>query len=188
MPVGSLSFPDLTTDCSACAALCCIALHFDQGDDFAIDKAAGVPCHNLAKDSFDCKIHDGLIQQGFGGCVAFDCLGAGQYTIQTVFGGITWRSHPELLPEMMEVFRILRRLHQALEILKYLSLLPLSEEQERLVALVKSSFDAPEDGWTLATLSALETEGAFDLYNTALPAFQSLFSDRNALAALRPAT
>ena len=89
---------------------------------------------------------------------------------------------------MMEVFRLLRRLHQSLEILKYLELMPLGDDQLHLVNMLKAGFTEPEDGWTMSTLTALETDGAFDLYHTALPAFQSLFDDPKALAALRAAT
>lgn len=185
---AGFDYPDLTTDCSACASLCCVALHFDKGDDFALDKRAGVACPNLAPDAFSCTIHDDLGRKGFDGCIKFDCLGAGNHTIQGVFGGTDWRAHPELLPEMMDVFRILRRVHQSLEILRYLELLPLDTQQAQLIDMIKSGFIEPEGGWTLSTLSALETDGAFDLYQTALPAFQSLLSDPNALAALRRAT
>jgi hypothetical protein len=89
---------------------------------------------------------------------------------------------------MMEVFRILRRLHQSLEILRYLELLPLKDDQLHLIGMLKAGFSEPEEGWTLSSLTDLETEGVFDLYHTALPAFQSLFDDPNALAALRTAT
>ena len=185
---GAFSYPDLKTDCSACTSLCCVALHFDKGKDFALDKPAGIACPNLSQDSFSCAIHDDLSKAGFTGCIKFDCLGAGQHTVQGVFGGTDWRTHPELLPEMMDVFRIMRRMHQSLEILRYLELLPLNAEQQQLVEMIKAGFTEPQDGWTLSTLSALETDGAFDLYQTALPAFQSLLEDPNALAALRAAT
>lgn len=185
---GDFVYPDMKTDCSACSSLCCVALHFDRGEDFALDKPAGVACPNLDPNKFACAIHNDLGKSGFGGCIKFDCLGAGQHTVQGVFGGTDWRAHPELLPEMMEVFRILRRLHQSLEILRYLDLMPLNDAQQGAVAMLKAGFTAPEDGWTLSTLTALETDGAFDLYQTALPVFQSLFDDPKALAALRAAT
>lgn len=185
---GDFSYPDMKTDCSACTSLCCVALHFDRGEDFALNKPAGVPCPNLSDTSFSCAIHSDLTRSGFGGCVKFDCLGAGQHTVQEVFGGTDWRGHPELLPEMMEVFRILRRLHQSLEILKYLELLRLDDAQSQMIDMLKGAFTAPEDGWTLSSLTDLETDGAFDLYHTALPAFQSALQDPNALAALRAAT
>ena len=182
------AYPDMKTDCSACSSLCCVALHFDRGTDFALDKPAGVACPNLDPQKFSCAIHDDLAKAGFTGCIKFDCLGAGQHTVQGVFGGTDWRAHPELLPEMMEVFRLLRRLHQSLEILKYLELMPLGDDKLHLVNMLKAGFTEPEDGWTMSTLTALETDGAFDLYHTALPAFQSLFDDPKALAALRAAT
>ena len=188
MSGGDFAYPELKTDCGACSSLCCVALHFDRGEDFALDKPAGVACPNLEPQKFACAIHGDLARSGFGGCIKFDCLGAGQHTVQGVFGGTDWRGHPELLPEMMEVFRILRRLHQSLEILRYLELMPLEDSHIQVIDMIKAAFVEPEDGWTLSSLTDLETDGAFDLYQTALPAFQSLLSDPKALAALRAAT
>ena len=77
---------DLVADCGRCAGLCCVALPFAATADFAIDKAAGVPCPNLA-DDFSCRIHDHLRPEGFPGCIAYDCSGAGQRVTQVVFDG-----------------------------------------------------------------------------------------------------
>ncbi|KFD44577.1 hypothetical protein IU11_00975, partial [Cellulosimicrobium sp. MM] len=68
---------DLRSDCSRCTGLCCVGLHLVRSADFAIDKPAGTPCPNLRTD-FGCGIHARLPESGFPGCVAYDCLGAGQ--------------------------------------------------------------------------------------------------------------
>lgn len=68
---------ELAADCSSCRGLCCRALPFTRSADFAIDKPAGVSCPNLAAN-FRCQIHAELLPRGFGGCVSFDCFGAGQ--------------------------------------------------------------------------------------------------------------
>ncbi len=67
----------LRADCTRCVALCCVATNFAKSADFAISKREGKACPNLDK-THQCSIHDGLRSKGFGGCVAFDCLGAGQ--------------------------------------------------------------------------------------------------------------
>lgn len=104
---------ELVADCSRCAALCCVALPFAASADFAIDKADGVPCPNLAPDH-RCVIHAELSPRGFGGCVAFDCQGAGQQTTQVTFGGRDWRAQPAIAAEMFEAFRTMRQVHELL--------------------------------------------------------------------------
>ncbi len=109
----------LKADCSACAALCCVIPPFDAVQGFGFDKPAETPCHHLCADH-RCGIHAGLVEQGFAGCVAFDCLGAGQrLTAQAVerFGSADWRARPEVArwlfaayPRMREVQEWLARL------------------------------------------------------------------------------
>ncbi|OAB40101.1 pentapeptide repeat-containing protein [Paenibacillus glacialis] len=116
------SFPDrshlsLRGDCENCFGLCCAALPFAASVDFAIDKDAGQPCHNLQSD-FRCGIHTTLRQQGFRGCTVFDCFGAGQKVSQITFGGQDWRQNPASAKQMFEVLSIMRQLH---ELLWYLS-------------------------------------------------------------------
>lgn len=101
---------DLRADCSRCSAVCCVALPYAASADFAYDKPAGRPCRHLT--GFACSIHAGLPEQGFGGCVAFDCLGAGQLVTQHTFGGLTWRDRPELAKEVFDAFLILRQLQE----------------------------------------------------------------------------
>ncbi|MEU4424168.1 pentapeptide repeat-containing protein [Actinoplanes sp. NPDC024001] len=101
----------LAADCERCAALCCVAPAFSKSSDFAIDKPAGRPCRNLS-DDFRCTIHEELPKRGFGGCVVFDCFGAGQRITQETFGGRDWRSAPEIAGDMFAVLPVMRQLHE----------------------------------------------------------------------------
>lgn len=102
---------DLRADCANCFALCCVALPFSVSADFAIAKDAGRPCPNL-DDDFRCGIHPRLRDEGFAGCVAFDCFGAGQKVSQHTFGGRDWRRFPETSGRMFAAFGVMRALHE----------------------------------------------------------------------------
>lgn len=104
---------DLRADCSRCVGLCCAALPFAASADFAIDKPAAVPCPQLAQD-FRCGIHRDLGERGFGGCVAFDCFGAGQQVTQVSFGGTDWVRRPDLAGQIFDVFTVVLHLHELL--------------------------------------------------------------------------
>jgi len=104
---------ELRADCERCAALCCVAPAFSASVEYAIDKPAGQACPHLHAD-FRCSIHDRLRPSGFGGCAAFDCLGAGQQVVQLTFGGRDWRAEPEIAASMFAAFAVMRRLHQLL--------------------------------------------------------------------------
>ena len=103
----------LRPDCASCYALCCTAFGFTKSADFAVDKAAGTPCRNLATD-FSCTIHESLRPRGFSGCTVFDCFGAGQTVSQGYFPGENWHSHPERAQEMFGAFASVRQLHEML--------------------------------------------------------------------------
>ncbi len=103
----------LRADCAKCFGLCCVALSFKASADFAVDKRAGTACHNLLTD-FSCGIHRHLQQRGFGGCVTFDCLGAGQKVAQVMFKGRDWRLAPETAELMFQVLPVVRDLHRLL--------------------------------------------------------------------------
>jgi uncharacterized protein YjbI with pentapeptide repeats len=103
----------LRADCRRCAGLCCVAPAFAASADFAIDKPAGRPCPNLRPD-FRCGIHDRLRPEGFPGCAAYDCFGAGQQVVQVTFGGRDWRRTPEIATQMFEAFAVMRQLHELL--------------------------------------------------------------------------
>ena len=117
MPSSPLPLADerahLRADCARCAALCCVGPAFAASADFAIDKAAGVPCPNLRADDL-CGIHDRLRDRGFPGCAVFDCFGAGQHVVQGTFGGRTWRGSPERAASMFAVLPVMRQLHEML--------------------------------------------------------------------------
>ncbi|WP_102225436.1 hypothetical protein [Acidimangrovimonas sediminis] len=119
----------LETDCSSCAALCCVMLAFDKGKDFAFDKNPGEPCRNLSGHS--CTIHDSLTPKGFPGCVAYDCLGAGNRVVQEVFGGQSWQQEPRLIPVMMEAFSAMREVHKRIDYLRAAEMLPLTPRDEQ---------------------------------------------------------
>ncbi|MGW2545833.1 pentapeptide repeat-containing protein, partial [Kitasatospora sp. NPDC001574] len=114
MTVPSLN---LVSDCGSCFGLCCVALPFAAGSDFAVNKSAGSPCRNLQTD-FTCGIHERLRDTGFPGCTVYDCFGAGQHVSQVTFGGRSWREEPESGARMFEVFPVVRQLH---ELLRYLT-------------------------------------------------------------------
>lgn len=103
----------LQADCQRCVGLCCVATAFSASADFAIDKAAGEACPNLQSD-FRCAIHFRRRQEGFKGCVAYDCFGAGQHITQETFDGRDWRSSPPIAAQMFEVFTVMRQLHELL--------------------------------------------------------------------------
>lgn len=100
----SLSLPaHLKADCAACVGLCCVVPPFDAVQGFGFDKPAETPCRHLCAD-FRCGIHVGLMAQGFEGCVAFDCLGAGQ-RVTAAFAGANWREQPGLAAPMFDAYR-----------------------------------------------------------------------------------
>ena len=103
----------LQPECGRCCGLCCVAPALAAGPDFAIDKEAGRPCPNLTED-FRCSIHQRLRAEGFRGCVAYDCFGAGQKVTQITFQGRSWRQSPEVAAEMFDVFGVVRQLHSML--------------------------------------------------------------------------
>lgn len=83
---GGVSTPahELAARCDACAALCCVLPRFERSAQFAHTKPAFDPCRNLA--GHRCTIHDRLTGSGYVGCVAFDCLGAGQRVTAVLAG------------------------------------------------------------------------------------------------------
>ena len=137
----------LATDCSRCAALCCLALAFDKGDDFAFDKNPGEPCRNLS--GHQCSIHDRLTAEGFPGCVAYDCLGAGNRVVQEVFAGQSWQKNPQLTRPMMEAFSGMREVHKRIDLLRAAKTLPLSDRDDQarrdyLARLEQHRWSGPE--------------------------------------------
>lgn len=95
------------SDCDNCAALCCIAYPSDDMPGFAASKESGEPCPRLDACG-RCTIYDRRVDEGFAGCLAFECFGAGQYVTQALFKGRDWRDDPDLLPSMVERFLAVR--------------------------------------------------------------------------------
>jgi hypothetical protein len=140
--------PGLKPDCERCCGLCCVAPAFSASPDFAINKAAGRPCPNLTEE-FRCSIHERLRAEGFRGCVAYDCFGAGQKVTQVTFNGQDWRRSPQIAAQMFEVYGVMRQLHALLlylsEALKLHPAGPLHGELRRaLEELEEHSRESPD--------------------------------------------
>ncbi len=106
----------LRSDCSRCTGLCCVGLHLVRSADFAIDKPAGTPCPNLGA-GFGCGIHSRLRASGFPGCVAYDCLGAGQRVtaaVREAHDGATWRDDPAAARDAFAALPVVTQLHELL--------------------------------------------------------------------------
>jgi len=104
--------PSLVADCEQCFGLCCVLLPFSAVSGFGMDKPGGMPCPHLADDD-RCGIHATLRQDGWSGCVTFDCFGAGQQVSQVTYGGVSWRERDNL-GEMAAVLSVMRVLHEML--------------------------------------------------------------------------
>lgn len=108
---------ELKVHCEKCFGLCCVALYFSASEGFPTNKEAGKPCINLQSD-FTCSVHKDLRNNGLKGCIAYDCLGAGQKVAQVTCGGNDWRQAPQSAEKIFDAFLIMRQLH---EMLWYLS-------------------------------------------------------------------
>jgi hypothetical protein len=126
---------DFSADCGKCFALCCTALSFERGRQFAHDKAAGQPCHHLAND-FRCTIHTRREQLGYDGCETFDCLGAGQRA-SAIFAGENWRREPTIARRLYASFSLLLRIQEMRRALETAADLDLHArlDEERLALL-----------------------------------------------------
>lgn len=124
----------LTSDCSRCRGLCCVGLYFSAADGFPVDKDAGVRCAHLLPDC-RCDIHSELEGRGMKGCMAFDCLGAGQ---RVVAGGGTGAEQAERFPAVWRFHQTLWYLHEAL------CLLPAEPIWSKLESLLdEGDYEAP---------------------------------------------
>jgi hypothetical protein len=109
----------LEPDCASCFGLCCVALPFSRStgsSGFAFDKRAGEACRHLTSGDA-CAIHAELLPAGMGGCVAYECFGAGQHVSQVLYGGVSWREAPGTAGQMFAVLGVVRRLHEMLVLL-----------------------------------------------------------------------
>lgn len=130
-----------------------MALPFDAGQAFAFDKPALHPCPNLT--GYRCGLHTRLTASGFAGCARFDCLGAGQRLMAEVFPGADWRRDPDLRAPLAEGFALLRRIHEALELLVAAERLELPAALATERAALRARFN-PEEGWTRSSLIAFD--------------------------------
>jgi uncharacterized protein YjbI with pentapeptide repeats len=112
-PVSGGDRPGLRADCENCSALCCVVPVFSASADFAIDKDAGRACPNLRPD-LRCSVHADLRILGFPGCTVYDCFGAGQKVSRVTFGGRDWKRSRRTAEQMLEVFPVMRQLHELL--------------------------------------------------------------------------
>jgi hypothetical protein len=145
----------LRADCARCAALCCVALAFDKSDLFGFDKPAGEPCAHLSPCG-GCGIHASRRDHGFGGCIGYDCLGAGQRVTQDLFGGRTWLQDPALLDPMARAFLALQKAHRLLLLLRQASQLPLAPADQTRRAELEAA--AGGSDITLDSVAGLEIE------------------------------
>jgi hypothetical protein len=148
----------MRADCARCAALCCVALAFDRSPLFAISKANGEVCPNLGAND-RCRIHTRRTQMGFAGCVAYDCLGAGQRVTQEVFGGRSWRQDPARRDAMFRAFATMRRVHELLLLLHEAGRAPLTAGEGEVLRRLRNSL-TPEAGWSERTLAAFDVSEA----------------------------
>ena len=151
---------DLRADCARCAALCCVAFHFDRSEDFAIDKAAGKTCPHLA-GAGHCGIYGRRIQRGFRGCVGYDCHGAGQWVTQVLFKRESWLETPALLAPMTEAFLKVERARRLLALLREAAKLDLSPADRRRIAILESA--VREAASSLGSVADLEAEASLFL-------------------------
>jgi hypothetical protein len=146
----------MRAECARCAALCCVALAFYRSDSFAIDKANGEPCPHLSIAG-RCGIYTVRAEQGFPGCVDYDCLGAGQRVTQELFGGRSWLEDPSLLAPMTRAFVAMRQIHELRVLLDTAKRAPLSDQDRAALAGFEAELE-PADGWSSTSLSAFDDE------------------------------
>lgn len=144
--------PDLSANCESCAALCCVVFAFDKSDSFGIDKAACEVCPNL-DESDRCRIFDDRLEMGFGGCIAYDCHGAGQRVTREVFNGRHWREDPALKERMGAALSVMRRVHELLLLLRSTKSFVLSAEESKTLRGLEDVLN-PDRMWTEKTLQA----------------------------------
>lgn len=132
-------YKEFKIDCQSCCGLCCTALYCSKAEGFPADKEAGVPCRNLMPD-FRCKVHTMLEKQKLKGCMAYDCLGAGQIVTQAIFKGSNWKTSPESAKQIFEVFLIVHELQQMKWYLTEASMITCTEgSQDEIKALISEN-------------------------------------------------
>jgi hypothetical protein len=82
-----------------------VVTSFRASEDFAFDKDAGAPCPHLQRDH-RCAIHHRLVEEGFRGCAAYDCHGAGPPATRTLARECFTQR------EQIDGFAVLERVHE----------------------------------------------------------------------------
>ena len=131
---------DLKANCSKCFGLCCTALYFSKTEGFPQNKEARKPCLNLEGD-FRCKVHDKLDIKGLKGCMAYECLGAGQKVAQVTYKGDSWRKNEKKSKEMFDVFTIMIQLHEMMWYLSEAFRIQRNDDEKRKVELMLEEID-----------------------------------------------
>ena len=106
----------LRADCARCAGLCCVVPAFYSVQGFGFDKPARAACKHLTSGN-RCAIHDQRAARGFGGCIGFDCYGAGQRVTQDLFGGADWRASEDVAARMFSAYERCVALHRLMALL-----------------------------------------------------------------------
>lgn len=152
---------ELASDCARCTGLCCTALQFSAGAEFARSKGIGDVCINQGDEGW-CTIHDRLRDTGWRGCTTYECFGAGQRLTETV-GPWQDSAHPG---RIFAAFSALHSLHELLFLLQHAPKVDELEPQQReLVALVRnectrveaSATDRVDTGERWAPIGALRS-------------------------------
>lgn len=128
-----MSTYNLQADCDKCFGLCCVALYFSANDGFPVNKDAGKPCVNL-QDDFRCSVHKNLKKKGLKGCIAYDCLGAGQKVAQA-YDGCDWKQNPDSANQMFDMFIIMKQLYEMLWYLKEAILLQAEKDAKNKLSI-----------------------------------------------------
>lgn len=137
-------------DCSRCAALCCIAYPSEDVPGFSAVKAAGEPCPKLGGDG-RCTIYDRREEEGFSGCIRYECFGAGQQVVQTLFEGQDWRDDPALRGPLVETFLAMRSVSDlAYLVEKALDAAEIEAWRDALLGLRQELFDIASTRESLA--------------------------------------
>ncbi len=147
-----MDLSDLTADCTRCSGLCCMAYHLVEGPDFAFDKPAGKACRHLGTDNL-CTIHAALRDNGFGGCVVYDCLGAGQRVCNDILPGLDWRRSEADKTRMIAALKAMRAVHDLLQMVLMTDRFPLSLAQAAERQNLIDRLD-PTGGWDETALAA----------------------------------
>ena len=106
----------LTSDCSQCTALCCITMGFFAEQGFGFNKPANTPCPHLSTD-FKCTIHAERAAAGFGGCIMYDCHGAGQRVTRAFHLKLALSRPQRETNKVVELFRRVQTMHEMMALL-----------------------------------------------------------------------